>query len=85
MTAAEVERGILPYLGKLLSTVKRSNIWQSVNFSHKPSFVLGSHDVRRGGTPKRATSSENFSWKRRFVLGSHVVRKGGTPKRATSR
>nr|KAF7427498.1 hypothetical protein H0235_007192 [Vespula pensylvanica] len=66
----------MPPPGNSYSPVKNSNFGQRENFSRNPSFVLGSHDVRRGGTPKRATSS--------FVLGSHDVRRGGTPKRATS-
>ncbi|KAF7400781.1 hypothetical protein HZH66_005965 [Vespula vulgaris] len=76
MMREEVARRNVPPPGNSYSPVNNSNSKQRVNFSRKPSSVLGSHDARRGGTPKRATP--------RFVLGSHVVRRGGTPKRAAS-
>ncbi|KAL2727791.1 putative serine/threonine-protein kinase samkC [Vespula maculifrons] len=56
MMREEVARRNVPLPGKLLSPVNCSNFWRSENFSWKRRFVLGSHVVRRGGTPKRATS-----------------------------
>ncbi|KAL2727710.1 hypothetical protein V1477_016986, partial [Vespula maculifrons] len=57
MMCEVVARRNVPLPGKLLSPVNCSNFWRSENLSWKRSFVLGSHDARSGGTPKRATSS----------------------------
>ncbi|KAL2741762.1 hypothetical protein V1477_009391 [Vespula maculifrons] len=71
MMCTEVAREILPPPVTLLSPVKNSNFCESVQVSRKPRFVLGSHDVYRGGTVQ-------VSRKPRFVLGSHDVYRGGT-------
>ncbi|KAL2741763.1 hypothetical protein V1477_009392 [Vespula maculifrons] len=50
MMSEEVAREILPPPVTLLPLVKNSNFCESVQVSRKPRFVLGSHDVYRGGT-----------------------------------
>ncbi|KAF7404059.1 hypothetical protein HZH68_006853 [Vespula germanica] len=57
MMSEEVALRNVPPPGNSYSPVTNSNSWQRENFSRKPSFVLGSHDVRRGGTLICATSS----------------------------
>ncbi|KAF7403645.1 hypothetical protein HZH68_006439 [Vespula germanica] len=60
MMCEEVARRNVPPPGNSYSPVRNSNTGLRENFSRKPSFVLGSHDVRRGGMRNHANPYEDI-------------------------